>query len=169
MKEICITIDESKIINRIFSESGYAALARRKAGIPGEFTDIVHITDDDKRVIAAFISDSIDEAAGLITRYLAPCPVSAEKCSGNGAARLFGLHLTVSSNIPATFANAAKELIESFSTSRTLQQWMLTVKPDEANIHASKAQGKLVQLRELLAARTRPSTATFKDNTIIEF
>lgn len=169
MKEISITIDESKITERIFAESGYTALARAKAGIPGQFTDIVQATDDDKRVITAFISDSVNEAAGLVTRYLTPCTVTTEVHCDNADKRLFRLHFAAPSNTPSAFADAAREHIKSFATSRTLQQWMLTVKPDEANIHASKAQSKLVLLRELLAARTRPSRETFKDNTIIEF
>ena len=55
MKDITITINESDITERIATVSGYAALARSKAGMPERFTDIMQTTDDDRVMATAIL------------------------------------------------------------------------------------------------------------------
>ena len=146
MKEINITINESDIMSRIFAESGYAALARAKSGMPERFTDIVQATDDDRSTIRRFIADSMGEAAGTITRYMSPCTVRyiGDEYGSNGT---IYVRFVVPQNSPDGMAQMLKESITVFSTARSLQHWMLMVKPDEANIHLGKAPAKCSALR----------------------
>ena len=167
MKEINITINESDIMSRIFAESGYTALARAKSGMPERFTDIVQATDDDRSTIRRFIADSMGEAAGTITRYMSPCTVRyiGDEYGSNGT---IYVRFVVPQNSPDGIAQMLKESITVFSTARSLQHWMLMVKPDEANIHLGKAQGELLRIRELLSLRARPVKGSDTDDNIID-
>lgn len=167
MKEINITINESDIMSRIFAESGYTALARAKSGMPERFTDIVQATDDDRSTIRRFIADSMGEAAGTITRYMSPCTVRyiGDEYGSNGT---IYVRFVVPQNSPDDMAQMVKESITVLSTARSLQHWMLMVKPDEANIHQGKAQGELLRIRELLSLRARPVKGSDTDDNIID-
>ena len=167
MKEVTITIEWNDIIGRIFAESGYAALARAKAGLPEQFTDILQVTEDDRRILKGYIRDSINEAAVTISRYLAPCSVKFIGNAGEEESLVY-LTFTPPHNYPDRMLPALKECISALTVSRCLQYWVLTVKPDEANIHISKAQGELLHMRELLSARTRPVKESGTDDNIIE-
>lgn len=167
MKEVIITIDEREITGRIFSESGYAALARAKGGLAEHFTDMVQATDDDRSVIKSFITDSINEAAGVISRYMTPCTVGhiGSGCDADGT---ICIHFTMPHNSPTGIISTLKEYITGFAVARSLQQWMLTVKPDEAGIHLTKAQSILQCMREQFSVRSRPVKEEADDDNIIE-
>lgn len=165
MKEVIITINESDITSRIFTESGYTALARAKSGIPERFTDIVQATDDEHRIIKSFITDSINEVASIISRFMSPC---STKHIEDGVSDVIYIKFTMPNNSPDSMVALLKECICSFSTARSLQWWMLTVKPDEANTHIAKAQNELARMRELLSSRTRPVKTNANDDNIVE-
>ena len=166
MKEVTITIDGNEITSRIFSESGYAALARAKSGIPEHFTDIMQATDDDRKVVGRFIADSINEVAGIISRYMSPCTV--KQCGADGDVHsIMWLRFTIPHNCPEDIIGLLREKVASFAAARSQQHWMLMVKPDEASIHLQKAQSDIMQIRELLSTRARPvKGSTMKDNII---
>lgn len=167
MKEISITINESDITERILSMSGYAALARTKAGLPQQFTDMMQTTDDDLGMVQRFVTESIDEATGIISRYLSPATASYVE-TGKAGERLIRIAFTLPHNYPACTLESLGRNIGSFATSRSLQQWMLTVKPDEAQLHASMADTSLARIRSLLSARERPRKEPDNKNNIIE-
>lgn len=167
MREVVITICESDIARRIFTESGYMALARAKAGLPERFTEMIGATGDEQRILEGFISDSIDEAAGIISRYLTPCTVrrsSGEDDSG----RLISISFAQPHNCPEGLGGALKRYIESFAAARSMQCWMMAVKPDEASALAAKAQSCLARLREQLCVRCRPVKGSSEDDNVIE-
>lgn len=167
MKEVTITIDESIIKERIFMQSGYTAMARSKAGLPGQFTDIMQATDDEDDMVKHFISDSINEVAGVINRYLAPGSTKFIE-NGNERERTMYISFTLPHNCPESIMATLKECIISFAAARSLQHWNLIVKPDESNIHIAKAQNELVRMRELLSTRTRPEKGNGEGYGIIE-
>lgn len=167
MKEVIITINGDDIADRIFSESAYAALARAKGGLPERFTDIVQATEDDRNLIERFIIESVNEAAGIISRYMSPCSATYMQTEENTGGTIY-IRFTIPQNCPDSMATSLKESITSFAAARSLQHWMLTVKPDEANIHLSKAQNDIARIRELLSSRTRPVMGTAEDENIIE-
>lgn len=167
MKEVIITINGGDIADRIFSESAYAALARAKGGLPERFTDIVQATEDDRNLIERFIIESVNEAAGIISRYMSSCSVTYMQTEENTGGTIY-IRFTIPQNCTDSMATSLKESITSFAAARSLQHWMLTVKPDEANIHLSKAQNDIARIRELLSLRTRPVMGTAEDENIIE-
>lgn len=167
MKEVIITINGDDIADRIFSESAYAALSRAKSGLPERFTDIVQATEDDRNLIERFIIESVNEAAGIISRYMSSCSVTYMQTEENTGGTIY-IRFTIPQNCPDSMATSLKESITSFAAARSLQHWMLTVKPDEANIHLSKAQNDIARIRELLSLRTRPVMGTAEDENIIE-
>lgn len=167
MKEVIITINGDDIADRIFSESAYAALARAKSGLPERFTDIVQATEDDRNLIERFIIESANEVAGIISRYMSSCSVTYMQTEENTGGTIY-IRFTIPQNCPDSMAASLKESITSFAAARSLQHWMLTVKPDEANIHLSKAQNDIARIRELLSSRTRPVMGTAEDENIIE-
>lgn len=167
MKEVIITINGGDITERIFSESAYAALARAKGGLPERFTDIVQATDDDRNLIERFIIESVNEASGIISRYMSPCSVTYMQTEENTGGTIY-IRFTMPQNCPGSLAASLKESITSFAAARSLQHWMLTVKPDEANIHLSKAQNDIARIRELLSLRIRPTKGSIQDEKIIE-
>jgi hypothetical protein len=167
MKEITITINECDITGCIFSESGYATLARAKSGMPERLTDIVQATEDDRSVIRRFIAESMNEAAGIITRYMSPCTVRRTG-AGDEADAIINIQFAMPHNFATGIIALLKESITSFAAARSLQHWMLMVNPDEASIHLSKAQSDIARMRELLSARTRPVKGGTADDNIIE-
>lgn len=167
MKEVTITIDESRIKERIFRQSGYTAVVRSKAGLPGQFTDIMQATDDEDDIVKNFISDSINEVAMVINRYLAPCSIKFIENS-DGRERSILIVFTLPHNSPESITRTLKECIVSFAAARSLQHWNMIVKPDESNIHITKAQNELLRIRELLSTRTRPEKRNGEENSIIE-
>lgn len=167
MKEVIITINGGDIADRIFSESAYAALARAKSGLPEHFTDIVQATEDDRNLIEKFIIESANEVTGIISRYMSSCSVTYMQTEENTGGTIY-IRFTIPQNCPDSMATSLKESITSFAAARSLQHWMLTVKPDEANIHLSKAQNDIARIRELLSLRTRPVMGTAEDENIIE-
>lgn len=166
MKEISITINESYITERIATVSGYAALARSKAGMPERFTDILQTTDDDRAIIQGFIGEGINEAVGIINRFMSPC--SAKFVDAGDNDRLIRIAFTLPHNCPASSIEALKTTITNLAAYRSLQHWMLTVKPDEAQLHASMADTSLARIRSLLSTRERPRKEPDNKNNIIE-
>lgn len=166
MKDITITINESDITERIATVSGYAALARSKAGMPERFTDILQTTDDDHAIIQGFIGEGINEAVGIINRFMSPC--SAKFFDAGGNDRLIRIAFTLPHNCPASSIEALKTTITNLAAYRSLQYWMLTVKPDEANLNSSKADSELARMRSLLAVRERPMMNPDNKDNIIE-
>ena len=166
MKDITITINESDITERIATVSGYAAMARSKAGMPERFTDILQTTDDDRAIIQGFIGEGINEAVGIINRFMSPCSARFVDAGDNN--RLIRIAFTLPHNCPESIMATLKECIISFAAARSLQHWNLIVKPDESNIHIAKAQNELVRMRELLSTRTRPEKGNGEGNGIIE-
>lgn len=166
MKDITITINESDITERIATVSGYAALARSKAGMPERFTDILQTTDDDRAIIQGFIGEGINEAVGIINRFMSPC--SAKFVDDGDNDRLIRIAFTLPHNCPASSIEALKTTITNLAAYRSLQHWMLTVKPDEANMNASKADSELARMRSLLAVRQRPMMNPDNKDNIIE-
>lgn len=166
MKDITITINESDITERIATVSGYAALARSKAGMPDRFTDIMQTTDDDRAIIQGFIGEGINEAVGIINRFMSPCSARFVDTGDND--RLIRIAFTLPHNCPASSIEALKTTITNLAAYRSLQHWMLTVKPDEANLNASKADSELARMRSLLAVRQRPMMNPDNKDNIIE-
>ena len=166
MKEVIITINGDDIADRIFSESAYAALARAKGGLPERFTDILQTTDDDRAIIQGFIGEGINEAVGIINRFMSPCSAKFVDAGDNN--RLIRITFTLPHNCPASSIEALKTTITNLVAYRSLQHWMLTVKPDEANLNASKADSELARMRSLLAVRERPKMNPDNKDNIIE-
>ena len=165
MREINITFNESDITKRIYAESGYIAKARARTGLPDDFIDTIQATEDDTRVLNGFIKESINESAGTINRYLSPCRT---RFIGTEGDKLISISFTLPHNAPESTAEALKESIACFTVARTLQYWYMSVKPDEASLHMSKAQSELARMRELLGTRTRPAREGYRKGNIIE-
>ncbi len=164
-KEICI--DSASIYGKLFSESGYSSLARSAMGVQAALADVMLITEDEKRIIDTLIRSSINEVVHTIGRFLGSC--SAKYCIENEDGKgEYRISFTAPYNYPDEQLPIMKECIEDLVFSRTLQQWYMTVKPDEAGITAVKTQDYAIQLRELLSKRKRPTATRNDKENIIE-
>ena len=157
MEKIEINIKSEDIYNRLYSESGSTSLSRTAMGLPDALAELIQITEDDKRVVDGYITSSVNEVSHTISRYLSPCSVRRiydETLKANK----YNLTFSLPDNYPQECTGMLEDAIIDVVKNRTMQYWSLIVKPDEANIQATKVQSDVGRLRELLAMRSYPCT-----------
>ncbi|MBO7302526.1 MAG: hypothetical protein J6U58_07465 [Bacteroidaceae bacterium] len=158
MTLINIIVNYEKILERIYTESGYTAMARSNIGISSELSDSMAATEEDKRVLENNIISGAKEAAVIITRYMTPCSIDISRTSQNNAIEKIELGFTLPGNYPTEIITTLEQCIEDFITTHALQQWMMIMKPDETSLVAMRMQSEAVRMREILTARKRPTT-----------
>ena len=167
MKDREIRIDVEELYKRLFTESGYIAMSRSAMGVPDRLVDTMQTTDDERRIIDNWIKSSVNEIAHVINRYLGPCSVIFGKDNGNS-----DLGFTISFKAPHNYPEEATEMLQECAIDlvfkRTVQQWNMAMKPDEASITAAGAQADALRFRELLALRKRPTRENGKNENLIE-
>lgn len=153
MTTINITLHENEILRRLFTEGGYTAASRQAMGMPGKLCDTLAITNDDKRLVCDYIKTSINEVAAIVGRYHSHCLVEN---SINGNNNYYIIKFAAPANFPASCQLQMYEAAIDYIVSNTMQQISMLLKPDEANIHASRTQSHLARLRDILSQRSKP-------------
>jgi hypothetical protein len=162
-REIRINVEE--LYRRLFAESGYIAMSRSAMGVPDRIVDTMQATDDERRIIDNWIKSSVNETAHAINRHLGSC--SVRHCKEND-----GQEFIISFKAPHNYPDEAIGLLQECAMDlvfkRTMQQWNMAMKPDEASITAAGAQSDALRFRELLAQRDRPTKEKGKTENLIE-
>ena len=167
MKDREIRIDVEELYKRLFTESGYIAMSRSAMGVPDRLVDTMQTTDDERRIIDNWIKSCVNEIAHAINRYLGPCSVIFGKENGNNDLG-FIISFKAPHNYPEEAIGLLQECAMDLVFKRTMQQWNMAMKPDEASITAAGAQSDALRFRELLAQRDRPTKEKGKTENLIE-
>lgn len=164
MGEIRINVEE--LYKRLFTESGYIAHSRSAMGLYDSIVGIMNITDDERRIIDKWIRSSVNEIAHAINRYLSPCCAKYYNDDSSGAE--YVISFKIPHNYPKETVSLLQECAADLAFKRTMQQWNMAMKPDEANITATGAQADAIRFRELLAQRKKPAREEKRRENIIE-
>ena len=157
MNTIRFTITRENVYNRVFATSAYTTRARETMGIPSGITERMLLTADDKHIIDPMIDSSVNEIASEIVRYH---PGSCVEFTKESDAEGYQFCINAPANYPAGNAGKLAGSIESYIANRTLQNWYISIKPDEANIAAVKAQNDAMTIQSMLTQRTKPAIHT---------
>ena len=112
-----------------------------------------NVTNDDKRLVCDYIKTSINEVAAIVGRYHSHCLVEN---SINGNNNYYIIKFAAPANFPASCQLQMYEAAIDYIVSNSMQQISMLLKPDEANIHASRTQSHLARLRDILSQRSKP-------------
>lgn len=157
MNTIRFTITRENVYNRVFATSAYITRARETMGIPSGITERMLLTADDRHIIDPMIDSSVNEIASEIVRYH---PGSCVEFTKESDAEGYQFCINAPANYPAGNAGKLAGSIESYIANRTLQNWYISIKPDEANIAAVKAQNDAMSIQSMLTQRTKPAIHT---------
>lgn len=151
MKEERITLSYESIAERMFTESGYIARAREASGLPDKASLSATATEDDRRLIETLISASINECTNTLSHYLAPCRYSADE-----AMKRYDIDIKLPGNYPLNNLSALENIIMDYIVCRSLHNWYLMTRPEEAGVLATRLQPIQAKMREVLAMRNKP-------------
>ena len=156
MTEINIVIYYEDTLSRIYTETGYTSQARSNIGLSPELSDTMAATEDDSRILRNFFIGGVNEAATFMTRYMMPCTTTIVTNSKTKEIEEGIIDTTVPANYPSQAVIILEREVKEFITNYMMYRWMMTVKPDEAEITAVKLQNSTNRIREILATRKKP-------------
>lgn len=156
MKEEQITINERTVLDRIKNESAHTAQIRSTAGQPYKLASLTIAGDEDKKIIDGYIELAAGECAITISHYLAPCTVTKENEAGNNGYKIHRFKVMLPENYPAENITLLGNIITDYICNRSLQQWYMLTKSDDANTAALKTQSSMSLLRDTLNMRKKP-------------
>lgn len=156
MTEINIVIDYGETLGRIYTETGYTSQARSNIGLNPELSDTMAATEDDSRILRGFFTSGLNEAGTFITRYMMPCTTTIVTNSKTKEIEEGIIDTTVPENYPPQSIITLEREIKEFITNYITHRWMMTIKPDEAEIQAARLQNSTNRIREILATRKKP-------------
>ena len=152
-----LNISHEYICKRLFTQSGYTARSREAMGVPHSLCDTIAITGDDMRVINEYIATSARTAVSTISRYTSSC--SLEICNKGNSNEIdyYQIQFNLPDNFPELNIDQINKEVIDYIVAGTMQQWAMLMKPDEANIYAARTQNHLLQLRDILTMRNKPT------------
>lgn len=156
MKEVQLVIRASNVHERIMAESGFTAQIKAAAGQSDRLTSLTIATDDERRIVSEFIPTAINECAVTISRNLSPCNLTENHEEGNEGYKRYCFTFMLPENFPEENIHQLQRIIMDIVCNRSLQQWYLLVKSDDANSVAMKAQSSMILLRDMLSIRKKP-------------
>ena len=163
MKRERIEIGHKRVLQRIYTHTYYVGEARKAAGTPPYLAAGVQASDSNRDMLTQHIHTSIAEAADMLTRYLGICSTRYSNESDTTA-----LYIETPPNYPAGCIAQMAQAIEEYATARTLGQWLMLSKPDEAAFAVEEAQTAATRLRELLSIRLHPGRCNQQHDNNIE-
>lgn len=154
MSTTTIAIHKNDICEHIYMVSACTARAREAIGLPNDIIERMIVTKDEMRKISNLIDQSANDLISIITHYY-PNSTMQRKDDILGGYNIFNIET------PPEYPSGNKETLrhyfESYITNRTLQKWYTDIKPDEANITATKVQNDTNNITNLLTQRTKPT------------
>ena len=162
MKKEIIHIEHTKMLQRVYTHTYYIGEARKAAGVPPHLAAELQTSDSNRDILTQHIHTSIAETARMLTRYLGICSTKH-----NDATFCSTLFIKIPPNYPIACMPQIARSVENYIVMRTLEQWLMQCKPDEAAPASQEAKIAAVDLRELLSIRQRPgSREHLNDNNI---
>lgn len=161
-----IKISLYEVEQRIFTYSYYVGEARRNSGAPLKLAAGMQASSDDHIQIYDHINVATSELVKMINSYFGPCryiPVNDEAHEGY---EIFMFSLSPPQYFPGGLFSELQKAMTNFLVMRTLQQWILQHKPDEAVITATETEKVTLQLRELMNTRVKPRRVKRRNNNI---
>lgn len=157
MKEYQSKIQEIKIYERIKAESGFSALIKEAAGQPSRHTSFTILTDDEKKILDEFTPSAVNECIIAINRCLSPCTLTEESENiDNKDFRIYTFNLMLPENFPQEMLTTLNRILVDYISNRSMQQWYMLAKAEDADVCAARAQSAMALLRETLYLRSRP-------------
>ena len=92
----------------------------------------------------------------MINSYFCACKYSSKNDEAHDGYIISTFMLTTPQYFPDNLLGELQKMMTNYLVMRTLQQWILQHKPDEAVITASETERITLQLRELMNSRVKP-------------
>ena len=163
-----IKISSYDVEQRIFTYSYYIGEARRNNGVPLKLAASIQASSDDHIQINDHINVATSELIKLINCHFCTCKQRTENDETHKGYIIHIFLLTPPQYFPENLLDELQKTMINYLVMRTLQQWILQHKPDEAAITASETEKLTIQLRELMNCRTKPRKAKRKPKNNIE-
>lgn len=162
-----IKISSHEVEQRVFTYSYYVGEARRNSGTPIKMAANIQASSDDHVQMNDHINVATSELIKIINCYFCPCKHSNEKDDTHEGYIILIFSLTPPQHFPEHLLEEFKKTMINYLVMRTLQQWTLQHKPDEAAITTAETEKITLQLRELMNCRVIPRRVKKRSNNIL--
>ena len=151
-----IKISSYDVEQRVFTYSYYVGEARRNSGVPLKLAASMQASIDDHVQLNDHIDVATSELVKMINSYFCVCKYSSKNDEVHDGYIISTFMLTPPQYFPDNLLGELQKMMTNYLVMRTLQQWILQHKPDEAVITASETERITLQLRELMNSRVKP-------------
>ena len=163
-----IKISLFHVEQRVFTYSYYIGEAQRNSGIPLKLAASIQASSDDHVQINDHINIAISELVKIINNYFCICKYDLEKDNTHEEHSILKLIVTPPQYFPNNMLDELQKTMTTYLVMRTLQQWILQHKPDEASITTAETEKTVIQLRQLMNCRVKPQKAKQRVRNNIE-
>ena len=153
MKNLILEINREDILEHIYKSSAYTARSREAMGIPGSVCDTMQATADNANMIEALLEKSVIETDCIIQEYFQGSTYVQKE---NEKGVYYEYEIPVPGNFPEGCNTNLEKLIGDYLAQRTMHQWYIVMKPDEAGITATVVNETAANIRRLLTMREKP-------------
>ncbi len=164
-----IKISSYEVEQRLFTYSYYVGEARRNGGVPLKLAAGIQASSDDHVQMNDHINVATGELVKILNNNFGACRLHSLNDDGHEGYSIFMFCLTPPQYFPGGLFAELQNTMTHFLVMRTLQQWMMQHKPDEAAITAVEMEKATIQLRELMNTRVTPRRIKRRTRNNIEF
>ena len=165
-KEIAISAHE--IAQRVFTYSYYAGEARRSSGHPLKLVAGLQASDDDREQLLDHMNIAAAELDKIINCYFCAGNLRTENDAEHDGYTTLKFSLLPPQYFPKSRFEELQQTMGNYIVMRTLHQWILQNKPDEAAITAGEIEKLTLQMRELMNIRVKPRRIEKRNKNRIE-
>ena len=163
-----IKLSTFDVAQRIFSYTHYVGESRRNSGFDIKLAASIQASPDDYIQLSDQINIAISELVKITNTVFGTCKASNVPDSEHEGYSIITFTLAPPQYFPMHLLGELRNTMINYMVMRTLQQWMLQQKPDEAAIITSESEKIAVQLRELMNCRMKPRKAHKASKTNIK-
>ena len=167
-KETVLKISSYDVEQRVFTYSYYVGEARRNSGLPIKLAASMQASPDDHVQLSDHMDTAVAELVKMINSSFCICTSSTVADDEHRGYTTLQFMLVPPQYFPMHLIGELQKTMTSYLVMRTLQQWILQHKPDEAVITTSETEKLTMQLRELMNCRVKPRKAQNVTKTNIE-
>ena len=161
-----LKISTYDVEQRVFTYSYYVGEARRNSGTPVQLAASMQASPDDHSQMDDHINVATSELVKIINCNFATCRQMSDNDEEHSGYRILKFSLTPPQYFPQSLLCELQKTMTNYLVMRTIQQWILQHKPDEAAITTTETEKATIQLRELMNCRVKPRKIKrdFKNN-----
>ncbi len=163
-----LKISTYDVTQRIYTYSYYVGESRRNSGLPIKLAASMQASPDDHHQLNDHMNVAASELVKMINSTFCECTTSSVPDSEHAGYSILKFRLIPPQYFPMHLFGELQKNMTSYLVMRTLQQWILQHKPDEAVITTSEAEKLTIQLRELMNCRVKPRKGQNATKTNIE-